>query len=171
MLNFVVLNKHWHIISSNSKLSGIFKNGPKLVFKRQNNLRDLLVKSEFPSRKKQGISTLPLGNYRCGNCVQCAFTNKCNFFSHPRTGRNILIRGTIICASTHVIYLIRCPCGLAYVGKTSRQLRTRISELCNNISMGDMRSPIASHYRQVGHNVSALQYIGIEKVIKPSRRL
>ncbi len=47
-----VLNKHWHIISSDSKLSGVFKNGPKLVFKRQNNLCDLFVKSEFPSRKK-----------------------------------------------------------------------------------------------------------------------
>ncbi len=164
-----VLNKHWHIISSDPKLSGVFKNDPKLVFKRQNNLRDLLVKSEFPSRKKQGIPTLPSGNYRCGNCVQCAFTHKCNSFSHPRTGRNISIRGTITCASTHVIYLIRCPCGLAYVGKTSRQLRTRISEHRSNIRTGDMRSPIASHFRQVGHNVSVLQYIGIEKVIKPSR--
>ncbi len=125
--------------------------------------------SEFPSRKKQGIPTLPSGNYRCGNCVQCAFTHKCNSFSHPRTGRNISIRGTITCASTHVIYLIRCPCGLAYVGKTSRQLRTRISEHRSNIRTGDMRSPIASHFRQVGHNVSVLQYIGIEKVIKPSR--
>ncbi len=80
-----------------------------------------------------------------------------------------MIRGTIACASTHVIYLICCPCGLAYVGKTSRQLRTRISEHRSNIRTGDMRSPLASHFRQVGHNVSALQYIGIEKVIKPSR--
>ncbi len=35
--------------------------------------------------------------------------------------------------------------------------------------MGDLRSPIESHFSQVDHNVSALQYIGIEKVIKPSR--
>ncbi len=95
---FRVLNKHWHIISSDSKLSGVFKNGPKLVFKRQNNLRDLHGKSEFPSCKKQGIPT----NYRRGNCIQCAFMHKCNSFSHPRTGHNILIRGTITCASTHV---------------------------------------------------------------------
>ncbi len=60
-----------------------------------------------------------------------------------------------------MIYLIRCPCGLAYVGKTSRQLRTRISEHHSNIRTGDMRSPIASHFRQVGHNVTVLQYIGI----------
>ncbi len=31
-----------------------------------------------------------------------------------------------------------------------------------------MRRPMASHFTQVGHNVIALQYIGIEKVIKPS---
>ncbi len=140
----IFVNKHWHIISSDSKLSGVYTNGPKLVFKHQNNLRNLLVKSEFPSRKKQGIPTLPLGNYRCGNCVQCAFTHKCNSFSHPHTGRNISMRGTITCASTHVIYLIHCPCGLAYVGKISRQLRTRISEHRSNIRMGDMRIPIVS---------------------------
>ncbi len=35
----------------------------------------------------------------------------------------------------------------------------------SNIRTGDMRSPIASHFRQIGHNVSVLQYIGIEKVI------
>ncbi len=85
-----------------------------MVFKHQNNLCDLLVKSEFPTRKKQGIPTLPPGNYICGNSVQCAFMQKCNSFSHPRTGRNISISGTTTCASTHVIYLI-----LAYVGKTS----------------------------------------------------
>ncbi len=34
-----VLNKHWHIISSDPKLSCVFKNDPKLVFKRQSNLR------------------------------------------------------------------------------------------------------------------------------------
>ncbi len=83
---------------------------------------------------------------------------KCNSFSHPRTGRNISISGTTTCASTHVIYLI-----LAYVGKTSRQLCTRISEHRSNIRTGDMRNPIASHFRQVVHNVSVLQYISIEK--------
>lgn len=144
-----------------NSLSGVFKNSPKLVFKRQNNLRDWLVKSEYPVRMK-GIPSLPPG-------AQCAFTHKCNSFSHPRTGRDIPIRGTITCASTHVIYLIRCPCGLAYVGKTSRQLRIRICEHRSNIRTGDMRSPIASHFRQMGHNVSVLKYIGIEKVTKPSR--
>ncbi len=43
------LYKHWHIISSDSKLSHIFKDGPRLVFKRQSNLRDMLVRSEFSS--------------------------------------------------------------------------------------------------------------------------
>ncbi len=96
------------------------------------------------------------------------FTHKCYSFSHPRTGHNISIRGTLTCASTLVIYLIRCPCGLVYVGKTSRQLRTRISKHRSDIRTGDMRRPMASHFTQVGHNIIALQYIGIEKVIKPS---
>ncbi len=68
-----------------------------------------------------------------------------------------------------MIDLIRYPCGLAYVVKILRQLRTRISENHSDIKTRDMRSPRATHFRQVGHNISVLQYIGIEKVIKPSR--
>ncbi len=67
-----------------------------------------------------------------------------------------------------MIYLIRYPCGLAYVVKILRQLRTRISEHHSDRTR-DMRSPRATHFKQVGHNISVLQYIGIEKVIKPSR--
>ncbi len=39
----------------------------------------------------------------------------------------------------------------------------------NNIRMGADCSPIASHFRQAGHNVSALKYIGIKRVQKPLR--
>lgn len=100
-----------------------------------------------------GIPILPPGNSKCACCALCSFTYKSN--------------GTIMCSSNHVIYLIRCPCGLAYVGKTSRSLRIHICECC--IRTGDMRITIASQFKSAAHNVSALQYIGIEKVTKPLR--
>lgn len=112
------------------------------------------MKLDFSSCDKQGIPNLPSGNYMCGNCAQCAFTYKCNSFSHPHTGRNILIHCTITRSSTHFIYLIRCPCGIAYVGKTSRSLHIQICKHCSNIRTGDMRNPILSHFLKIGHIVS-----------------
>ena len=112
---------------------------------------------------------MPDGNYKCGSCAQCSYTHKCKSFNHPHTGKLTSIRGAITCSTTHVIYLIRCPCGLAYVGKTTRAIQTRISEHRSTIRTGDERSPVAAHFKQAGHNVSALRYIGVERVNKPPR--
>lgn len=112
---------------------------------------------------------MPPGNYKCGGCAQCSFTQRSKTFTHPHTGRNIPVRGAISCGSTHVVYCIRCPCGLAYIGKTSRELRTRISEHRSKIRAGDERSPVAAHFKQAGHNVSALRYHGVERVERKRR--
>ncbi len=82
----------------------------------------------------------------------------------PHTVKSLSIRSVITCSTTHVVYLIRCPCGLAYVGKTTRELRTRISEHRSTIRTGDEKSPVAAHFKRAGHNVSALRYIGVERV-------
>ena len=58
---------------------------------------------------------------------------------------------------------------ILYVGKTSRALRTRISEHRSNIRCGDMRNPVAAHFKQMGHSISSLRYWGIEKVNRPAR--
>ena len=55
------------------------------------------------------------------------------------------------------------------MGKTNRALRTRISEHRSNIRCGDERNPVALHFKQAGHNISTLRYVGIEKVEKPPR--
>lgn len=49
--------------------------------------------------------------------------------------------GAITCSTTHGIYLIKCPCGLAYVGKTCRTLCSRISDHHSNIRYGDEKKP------------------------------
>ncbi len=79
------------------------------------------------------------------------------------------IRGTISCKTANVIYLLRCPCGLCYVGKTSRPLKNLISEHRCAIRHRDPKSPVAQHFANSRHSVSTLQYIGIEAVKCPRR--
>ncbi len=71
--------------------------------------------------------------------------------------------------SKHVVYLIWCPCGLGYVGKTSRQLKQRISEHKSSIRRKDVNYPVVAHFLALNHDVSTLQFCGIERVNVPPR--
>lgn len=164
------IKKHWHLLSSDPTLDKSFQVPPRLVYRRAPNIRDIVVKSDLPPKKMHTfLDDLPDGNRRCGSCAQCHFTEKCNFFYHPTTGQQVKIKGKITCSTTHVIYMLKCPCGKAYVGKTTRALKTRIAEHRSTIRNGDEKSPVAVHFKQAKHNVSSLRYLGIEKVHYPRR--
>ena len=122
-----------------------------------------------PSSNSNFLSDIPQGNFKCSNCAQCGYTTRCKHFTHPHNGKEVAIRGTITCSTTFVVYLIKCPCGLAYIGKTNRALRTRISEHRSNIRCGDERNPVAAHFKKYGHSITSFRYWGIEKVDMPPR--
>lgn len=167
-----VFLKHWHILKSDPELSSTFKYPPLFVNKRGKNLRDFLVRADFtpePTPSQTLLCPLPNGNYRCGNCAQCNNTVKIDHFVHPHTGKKYPIKSVITCASTHVIYILRCPCGLVYVGKTTRKLKQRISEHKSSIRRNDRDYPVAIHFNDNHHDVCSLRFYGIEYVPPPPR--
>lgn len=169
-----VFKKHWHILQSDPELAAIFQDPPLVGFKRDRNLRDHLVHAHFTNRNPESVvqtllSPLPNGNYRCGNCAQCNNTSKTTHFSHPHTGKQFPIKNVITCSSTHVIYMLRCPCGLSYVGKTTRKLKQRISEHKSTIRRNDRDYPVAIHFNDRKHDISSLRFYGIEQVRMPPR--
>ncbi len=111
-----IIHKHWHIIESDPALR-CFSAPPRIVYKRPPNLRNMLVRAHLPSlTQPHFLQTVTHGNYKCGNCSQCNFTHKTSTFHHPRTGKSYNIKVIITCNSINIIYMLRCPCGLAYVG-------------------------------------------------------
>lgn len=167
-----IINRHWYILKSDINLGDAFQNPPRIVYKRGKNLRDRLVNSDLPPLmvpSKSVLTPIPDGNRKCGSCAQCSYTYKCTTFKHPHTGKSIPIKGIITCNTKSVIYLITCPCGKSYVGKTSRELKVRIAEHRSTIRCKNLNYPVAAHFVEAGHSVSALRYIGIEKVSLPRR--
>lgn len=70
--------------------------------------------------------------------------------------------------ASHVIAhvcLLLCPCGNGYVGKTSRQLKVRLSEHKSSIRRKAHKSPVAKHFDDFTHNIHSLRCVGIEKVL------
>ncbi len=60
-----------------------------------------------------------------GRCQHCDLTYKCKQFYHPHTCKAFNIKGIMSCKTNNVIYMLKCLCGLAYIGKTSRPLKNR----------------------------------------------
>ena len=167
-----ILNKHWHILKSDPQLHDVFPDPPRVVFSRGRNLRDVLVHSDLPppvTISQRTLSPIPDGNYKCGACAQCNSTFKTTFFNHPHSGKVIPIKGIISCNTKGVIYVIYCPCGKYYVGKTMRALKTRIAEHRSSIRCKNLLYPVAAHFVEAGHSISSLRYLGVEKLPTPRR--
>ena len=92
-----------------------------------------------------------------------------NSFSHPHSGKKHTIKSVITCRTKYVVYLLKCPCGLYYVGKTSRELRVRISEHKSTIRNKDDKSSVARHFMEAGHDICTLRFQGIESIVASRR--
>lgn len=109
-----------HIIIRQSIVHGC-EIPPVICHRRGHNPRDSLVHAKVKSVKKNTqalLKPLPNGCYKYRVCAQYNNAVKCNYFTHPILGKSILSMISS-CSSPHVIYMNKCICGLAYVGKTS----------------------------------------------------
>ena len=167
-----IINKHWNILKCDPNLKGICATSPRYCFKRGKNIKDSVVTSMFksPSTKPNWLSKELCGNHPCGRCTHCSNTSTTKVFYHPQNGKEYKIKGFINCNTTHVIYMLKCPCGLVYIGQTKRNLKIRIAEHKAAIRNGNMDYAIARHYKDKGHGSAAtLKFIGLEKIELPPR--
>lgn len=147
-----IRDKHWYILKSDPLLSDIFEKTPSFVYKRPADIRaDVNSSVERPTQ----FLPIPSGNYSCGRSAQCNFPAETNVFSHPHSGREFKIKGVITCTAKNVIDLIKCPCGLAHIGKT----QSRIAEHRSSIRTNEQQNPVAVHFNLKRHNLSTLGYI------------
>lgn len=138
------------------------------------NLRDQLVKADLGSdqrtpRQRLLHTTKKTGTYPCLCCAQCTNVIKGETFYHPHTGRAFKINGYHTCESRNVIYSIKCPCGLLYIGETSQQIKSRISKHKSTIRTNNLLLPIPFHFHKQGHTVAQLKFQVLEQVF-PNRR-
>ncbi|CAJ0941274.1 unnamed protein product, partial [Ranitomeya imitator] len=60
--------------------------------------------------------------------------------------------------------MIKCPCGLAYIGKTTQAVRDRISQHKSNIRCNRDHLPLPHHFRTMGHNIAQLKFKVVEQI-------
>ncbi|CAH2315369.1 Hypothetical predicted protein [Pelobates cultripes] len=162
------IRKNWRILAADDTLPKVFHEKPLICYKRNKNLKDLLVHTDPTSSYMEHITTQNRGCVRCLGCVTCGHMMPSKTFSHPHTNKQYLIKKTITCKTTHVIYKLMCPCGLAYVGKTETALCERIRGHRSSIRLayrdGSSDKPVAKHFWEYKHPLSALKFVAIDHI-------
>ncbi|CAJ0964830.1 unnamed protein product [Ranitomeya imitator] len=166
------IRRHWHLLSTAHPDIPEFKEPFLPCFRRPPNLRDNLVKADIgpkDPRRQIFLSRPKTGTFPCLHCAQCNNIQKGNTFQHPRSGKTFHIKNFFTCDSTYVVYLIKCPCGLLYIGETTQPVRDRISKHKSTIRCSNLLLPIPYHFHTQGHFVSQLKYQVIDHVPPPRR--
>lgn len=102
-----------------------------MVFRGDPSLKDSLAPSIFQNW---------VGFHKCKRCAVCSNNHirerKTTSFVSNSTSQNFVIKSFITCSTTHMVYLLICPCGLQYTGLTVRPLQVRLNEHIGNIRRG-----------------------------------
>lgn len=126
-----ILRKHWNIISRSYTSIEDFRVPPLMPYRTPRNLKDRLVKTEVSGQKgsvQKFLQPQKTGSYPCLNCVNCKLMQKGGVFTHPTTLKEIQIRHFLTCDdSDWVVYVLRCPCDLLYVGETTCTIKTHLN--------------------------------------------
>ncbi|CAJ0941960.1 unnamed protein product [Ranitomeya imitator] len=167
------IRKHWRLLREAHPDIPEFRNHFLPCYKRPRNIRDTLVKADIgsgPRTSTQRFLSQPrTGTYPCLHCNQCGNVLKGDHFHHPHSGKQYKIKDYSTCDTSFVIYSIKCPCGLLYIGETSQSIRDRISKHKSTIRCKNTLLPLPHHFIEAGHSITQLKFQVIEHVPAPRR--
>ncbi|XP_041430822.1 uncharacterized protein LOC121397687 [Xenopus laevis] len=169
-----VIKKYWPILQGDNKFGKLFMEPILFSYKKGKSIRDVLCPAVHQKERKHRFLGAPkMGTFACLNCVCCASIIKGDSIDHPTQGTKIRLHDYATCDSKGVIYMLKCPCGLVYVGQTTRSIKTRIKE-----HKGDIRNfkydtytdtAVAQHFFTEKHTHGQLKWAVLE-VVQPLSR-
>ena len=126
-----------------------------VAYKRENNLKDLLVRGDPYAVKNDMIDNLNHGYVKChqSRCDSCKnYVDETSFIKCHATGRIFKIRRDITCNTRYVIYVAYCTdCGKQGVGSTV-SWKPRLSNYKSHIKNGIPTCRIVKHFINVCKN-------------------
>lgn len=156
----IIINRHWSIVQQSHTNIREFQDRPLLSYRRFNNLRDKLDKSDVGpiNQKVQTFLSKPRkGSFPCLSCVNCNYMQKGENLTHPMTG-----------VSFRINYFVTCPCKMVYIGETKNDIKTRINQHRYSIRKNRLDLPVPKHFCECNHHERDLKFMVIEHI--PLRR-
>lgn len=146
-----IICKNWHILQNDLTVGNRLSKNPIIIFRKATNLKDHITSSYI--KEYDMIKNKWSGFQNCGQCKACSdignnISRKIIRELQTKDGITYRLKGYTTCDTENIIYLIQCPCGLNYVGRTCRKLKTRIREHWRNIKLGVYTHPLSAHYKK-----------------------
>ena len=136
-------------MSSDPETRAVFPQPPLVTYRRDSNLRDILVHTSDSSQSTFHTGTSPCLQARC--CT-------CHYISSDTNVRgpqySFVIKKAFSCQTSGLVCCISCCRSPAvYIGETGCTLRQRFGEHLQSIGKNLPGFPVAEHFNMVGHSI------------------
>ena len=143
-----ILKNNFHLISSDPKLSKIFKLKPIVTYRKNKSLSDYLLKNDIANQQLHS-NVAP-----CGKCKLCPQINATKLINNDKLNITEKIKGTGNCKEREIIYAAQCSKHkVLYIGHPGEQLSERFSKHRYDIKNRPEHSEIAKHFYE-NHNLN-----------------
>ena len=143
-----VLKHNFHLISSDPKLSKIFKQKPTVTYRKNKSLSDHLLKNDIANQQLHSNVT------PCGKCKLCPQMNTAKLITNVKLNITEKIKGTGNCKEREIIYAAQCSKHkVLYIGHTGEQLSERFFKHRYDIKNRPDNSELAKHFHE-SHNLN-----------------
>ena len=151
-----ILRSNWHILKNSATVGTTFCDRPLVAFKKDLNLRNILVHSNLRSRVNTTPGTFPCTTDRCKACPHL-----CANISIRGPKGQMYIKRTFTCQSNKLVYAIICQlCKMIYVGETARSFVVCFAEHLADIRHNRSK-PVAQHFNSASHIIADVRVKGL----------
>ena len=161
--------KHWRaMIAQDQYLEEVFPEPPLTAFRRQNNIRSLLIRAKVPEITKKYKKRHIRGMRKCGkSCSACPYILEGKSIK-IRPGTTWKLTRSLSCENNNIIYLIQCNKEFCkesrYIGETGRPLKYRLADHRGYVTNNVTNLATGAHFTQAGHSLSNLKVTILEQV-------
>lgn len=147
-------------------LQNVVPKNPAFIYRKAPNFGDKIVKKVLDPPVRPTMFWDCASFYACRRCKTCAKVNSpirgLTEFTSTGNNMNLKIKDFNTCSTTHVVYVLQCPCNIMYLGRTKRTLKKRVSEHIYNIEIGYKDHSVSLHLKQFhGQDPSGLKFWSI----------
>ena len=154
-----ILLDNFNILSTDPETCGIFPEPPLVSYRRDRNLRDILVHSTDGPTTPSAAGSIPCRRPRCQTCQ---YITSQTVLHGPKSAHTI--RDCFNCQSENVVYCITCRrCTSMYIGETGRRIRERFSEHLRSIRNRTPGLPVAEHFNSTSHSIDNIMVCGVKQ--------
>ena len=161
--------KHWRAMTSHDQyLASVFPDPPLTAFRRQSNLRNMLIRAKVPEKPRPYPERRIKGMFKCAKqCTACPFIKEDKMVKTNNNGRWILNR-KLSCENSNIVYMIECQKSNCkqnrYIGETGRALKYRLAEHRGYIVNSLTNTATGAHFTSPGHSLSDMRILILEQV-------